>query len=299
MCAVSTALPLRAQVPGAPTLAGYVQPRFQDTGDSAVFFLNRGRVGLEGFAAPWATYKMQVELRNLGLNGTLATVTATDLLVALHGGAWRAVAGQFKVPFSLEELTPLSTLELPDRSAIVTAQAPKRDVGVMAEWRPDGALLFQSGAFNGEGPNHASNPDKKMSYVVRVVATPTHGLDLGGAVATYPDSTWWDVQVGYRRGPWSARAEFLRRELLRPADHSLGWYAQAARLLPRNRVQLIVRVEQYDPSAAARAETGYTGGAQYLFRGDNLKLQASYTAYGGAGAGRARNPFIGQLQVRF
>lgn len=220
-----------------------MQPRFADVGDSAVFFLNRARVGIEGSAAAWATYKVQVEVRNLGMNGTLATVTGTDLFVAL-----------------------------PDRSLIVLTQAPKRDVGFMAEWRRPGVVLVQGGVFNGEGPNHASNPD----------------------------STWWDAQTAYRRGPLSGRAEYLRRERARPADHSDGWYAQAAYLLPTNRVQLVARVEQYDPSAAAGGqETGYTAGAQYLLRGDDLKLQASYTAYSGAGSEVTNNPLIVQLQVRW
>ncbi len=291
-----------AQAAASPTpkIAGYLQPRLQAAGDSAVFFLNRARVGLEGVAAPWATYKLQVEIRNLGVNGTPATVAGTDLFIALHQGAWRAVAGQFKVPFSLEELAPLSTLELPDRSLIVLTQAPKRDLGVMAEWRGTGAFFVQGGVFNGEGPNRAANPDKRMSYVARLVATPAHGLDVGGAVATYPDSTWWDVQAAFRRGSWSGRAEYLRRDRVRPADHSDGWYVQAARLLPRHRVQLIGRVEQYDPSAAARGrETGYTAGAQYLFKGDDLKLQVSYTAYAGTGAAIGHDPLIVQLQVRW
>jgi hypothetical protein len=282
----------------APRLAGYLQPRFQALGDSAVFFLNRARVGLEGDATPWASYKLQVEARNLGLNGTPATVAGTDLFVALHHGAWRAVAGQFKLPFSLEELTPLSTLELPDRSLIVLTQAPKRDVGVMAEWRRP-AILAQGGVFNGEGPNHASNPDKRMSYVARLVATPAPGFDVGGAVATYPDSTWWDVQAAYRRGAWRGRAEFLRRERFTPADHTVGWYAQAAHRIARNRLELVARVEQYEPNAAGGAETGYTGGAQCLFQGDDLKLQASYTAYGGGSTAVTHNPLIVQLQARW
>jgi len=45
------------------------------------------RLAAQGDVTPWASYRAQVELRNLGTNGTLATVTATDLYVALKGGA--------------------------------------------------------------------------------------------------------------------------------------------------------------------------------------------------------------------
>lgn len=297
---IVAARPLPGQDP--PKVGGYVQARFGDTGDSAVFTLNRARVGVDGTAAPWVTYKLQVELRNLGTAATPAAVAATDLFVAVRHAEWGVVAGQFKVPFSLEEYLSLSVLELPERTRIVTAQVPRRDVGAAVEWRPGRALLLQGGVFNGEGANRASNADRKMSYAARLVATPVAGLDVGGAAVTYPDSTWWGIQAAYRRAAWSGRAEFLRRERLGAgaADHSTGWYAQAAYRVRRNRLQLVGRVEQYDPSTATDGrETGYTAGAQYLVRGDDAKLQASYTAYDGTGIAVPRNPFIIQLQVRF
>src|SRR2546421_10351621 len=78
---------LAAQTPApvstTPKLTGYVQARFQSIGDSAVFFLRRVRVGAQGNLTPWASYKVQAELRTGGTGTTAATLAATDLYVAL------------------------------------------------------------------------------------------------------------------------------------------------------------------------------------------------------------------------
>src|SRR5207247_1410215 len=68
-----------ASFPTTPKLTGYVQARFQAIGDSAGFFLRRVRFGAQGNLAPWASYKVQGELRSGGTGATAATVAATDL----------------------------------------------------------------------------------------------------------------------------------------------------------------------------------------------------------------------------
>src|SRR6184192_2233361 len=64
------ATPALAQSPApvstTPRLTGYVQARFQSIGDSAVFFLRRVRLGAQGNLAPWASYRVQGELRSGG-----------------------------------------------------------------------------------------------------------------------------------------------------------------------------------------------------------------------------------------
>ncbi len=283
-----------------PKVTGYLQPRFESVGDSALFFLRRVRLAAQGDVTPWASYRAQVELRNLGTNGTVATVTGTDLYVALKGGAWSGLVGQYKVPFALEALLGSSTLELADRSIIVGDLAPNRDIGASVEWHPHRVLGLRIGAFNGEGPNHAANPDRKLLAVGRVVLTPAAGIELGGAAAAYRDSTWLDADVYLRRGAWTLRSEYLRRKAFAPRARREGWYLLGAYRLPRQPVQLVGRVEQVDSSAAPGDRvTGYTGGAQYLFRGDDLKLQASYGSFVEQGPAVSNNRFVVQMQVRW
>lgn len=284
----------------APQVTGYLQPRFESVGDSALFLLRRVRVAVQGNVTPWASYRAQVELRNLGTNGTPATVTGTDLYVALRGGAWSGLVGQFKVPFALEALLGSSTLELADRSIIVGDFAPNRDIGASAEWHPHRLVSLRLGVFNGEGPNHASNPDRRLLAVGRAVLTAAAGVELGGALAAYRDSTWVDVDAYLHRGAWTLRSEYLHRQVFAPRDRREGWYALGAYRLSHHPVQIVGRVEQVDSSAAGGDRlTGYTAGAQYLFRGDDLKLQASYGVFVEQGPAVSNNRFVLQMQVRW
>ena len=284
----------------APKVTGYIQPRFESVGDSTLFFLRRVRVAVQGDITPWASYRVQVELRNLGTTGAPATVAGTDLYVALQSAHWGGLVGQFKIPFSLEALLGSSILELADRSIVVGDLAPNRDIGAAAEWRPHRVLSMRVGVFNGEGPNHASNPDRKMLVVGRAVLAPSTGVELGGAAAGYPDSTWIDADVYARRGAWTLRSEYLRRNAFSAHDRLEGWYALGAYRLPHEPVQVVGRVEQIDSTRVRRDRvTGYTAGAQYLFKGDDFKLQASYAVFVEQTKGVSNNRVIVQMQVRW
>ena len=67
------------------------------------------------------------------------------------------------------------------------------------------------------------------------------------------------------------------------------------------RLQLVGRVQQFDPSNRAGADrlTGYTGGIQYFFAGDDLKLQVELTAFAEQSPAIANNRVIVQMQARF
>src|SRR2546427_4131307 len=96
--------PLDAQAPESFSrslkVTGYLQPRFQVVGDSAVFFLRRARVAVEGSVTPWASYRAQIEMRTIGAPPTPPasplTLSATDLFLKLSHGRWGATVGQFR-----------------------------------------------------------------------------------------------------------------------------------------------------------------------------------------------------------
>jgi Phosphate-selective porin O and P len=294
--------PLAAQyaTPGPPRFAGYAQVRFQSIGDSALFLLRRARIGAQGTLTPWATFKVQAELRSGGTGATAATVTATDLYVALTHGTWSGAVGQFKTPFSREFILGSTVLELADRPLVVDALVPNRDVGMMAQWERAGHITLQGGIFNGEGINRARNTDNRMLYVGRLVVTPIKGVDVGGAVAAGSDSTRVDAELSARRGDWTLRAEYLQRHRDAPADEARGWFALAAYTVRPQQLQVVGRAEQFDPSSApGDRTTAYTGGLQYFFRGDDLKLLASYGVFIEQGPSVSNNRFIVQLQARW
>ena len=60
------------------------------------------------------------------------------------------------------------------------------------------------------------------------------------------------------------------------------------------------RVEQIDATRVRRDRvTGYTAGAQYLFKGDDFKVQASYGVFIEEGAAVSNNRLIVQMQARW
>src|SRR3989442_9062056 len=303
--AASTAA--QAQTPAAvsttPRLTGYLQPRFQTVGDSASFFLRRARFAVEGAITAWASYRAQVEMRTIGAAATPAasplTLSATDLFIRLTHGRWGGTVGQFRVPFSLESLLSSTTLETTERSRIVNAA--KRDIGVQAEWRIPDRLTLQGAVVNGEGPNRAANPDNRMAYFARAVVTPVKGLDLGGAFEGYTDSTSIDVQALYRTARGTARAEYIRARNRASNVHTVGWYALAAYNVVPQRVQVVGRVQQFDPNDQVAIErcTGYLLRLQYFMRGDNFKLMADYEVFREQVVQLKNNRGIVQLQVRW
>src|SRR5467141_1192698 len=284
-------------------VAGYLQPRFQATGDSAVFFLRRARIAVEGNITPWASYRAQVEMRTIGAPATPPTspltLSATDLWVRMSYPRWTGTVGQFRVPFSLESLLSSTTLETSERSRIVLAA--KRDIGAQAEWRLPDRLLVQAAVVNGEGPNRATNPDNRMAYYVRAVVTPVKGLDVGGAFEGYSDSTGVDGQVIYKGKRWSARAEYIRERNRRTDVRTTGWYALATFRATPQRVQLIGRVQQFDPSNQITTDrsTGYLLGVQYFIRGDDFKLLCDYEVFREQSVQLKNNRGVIQMQVRW
>jgi phosphate-selective porin OprO and OprP len=304
-----TALRLPAQAPApfstTPKITGYLQPRFQTLGDTASFLLRRARFAVEGNITPWASYRAQVEMRTLGAAPTPPasplTLSATDLFIRLTHRRWGGTVGQFRVPFALESLLGSTTLETSERSRIVNAA--KRDIGVQADWTLAGRLTLQAALVDGEGPNRttSTNPDNRMAYFARAVVTPVKGLDVGGAFEGYNDSTGANVQGVYRAARWTARAEYIDEHNRRTQVHTRGWYGLAGYYAIPQRVELVGRVEQFDPSnlVATDRSTGYLIGLQYFMGGDNFKILADYEVFREQVVQVSNNRGVVQMQVRW
>jgi phosphate-selective porin len=67
--------------------------------------------------------------------------------------AFEVRAGQFKLPFSLDENTPLTTLDFIYRSRAARQLAPGRDPGVMAHGQLRGGIRYEAGWFSKDGKN--------------------------------------------------------------------------------------------------------------------------------------------------
>lgn len=86
-------------------------------------------------------------------------------------------AGQFKIPFSTEGLTPSGQLDFVERTKIVQTFANSRDIGITFHgkfryWE------WQAGEFNGNGQNATDNNGMK-DFVARVLIKPVHNVSFG------------------------------------------------------------------------------------------------------------------------
>ena len=161
--------------------------------------------------------------------------------------------------------------------------------------------MLQGAVVDGEGPNRASNPDNRMAYLARAVVTALKGLDIGGAFEGYSDSTGIDAQGMYRSPRFTARAEYVREHNRRTDVHTSGWYVFAAYTAVPQRVQLLSRIEQLDPSdrIATDRSTGYLVGLQYFVRGDDFKVMTDYEVFREQVVQLRNDRAVVQVQVRW
>ena len=283
-------------------ISGYVQPRLQAIGDSAGFQLRRARIAVEGNVTPWARVRLQVEFRTwvTPAAGTSPAAQATDLYVALSQRRWTGTFGQFRVPLWRENLISSTVLELPDRTLGSDQLAPFRDIGAMVGWT-DGRLAIAAAVTNGEGANVAKNTNNKLMYAERGTVAVGGGVDLGVAAEEKTDTSRWTADGEWKRGRFLSRAGFLRLHRRVGATNATAWYGLVGWTVRPEHLQLIARLESYDPSDAATGDRtlAYVGGAQVFLKGDDLKLQLSYGVYDEQGPAVKNNRAIAQLQARF
>lgn len=302
VCVIPSFHCLLAQTPQSPIrVFGYVQPRFQSIGDSAGFLLRRARLGVEGNITPWARFRIQADFRTwvTPTAGSSPAVQATDLYIQLYHRALTATIGQYKVPFLYENMISSSAFELSDRTLAADDIAPFRDIGATVAWT-QGRVSLTGAVMNGEGANTADNPDKRMMYVERAALAPVRGLVFAAAALEKSDTTRWTADGELKRGALLARAAYLRLHR-NGGDNTAGWYGLVGWMARPDRLQLLARAESYDPSdvTGGDASTAFTAAAQVLFKGDDLKLQASYGIYNEQSVELKNNRFVVQMQARF
>src|SRR2546423_15606423 len=89
---------LAAQGQTSVKFDGYLQPRSEMVSDSAVFYLRRARVGLQGQASSWADYRLLTEWRSGSGGGSPLSVVEAD--GQLTEKPWAFVLGKITTRFS-------------------------------------------------------------------------------------------------------------------------------------------------------------------------------------------------------
>jgi phosphate-selective porin len=289
-------------------LGGYVQTRYLSTaGTKNSLDLRRARLQIGGNLADDISYKIQADF--------VRSPVLLDARVDFTHFQWaKLTIGQFKVPFSQENLTSSSALLSVDRSLVVNSFSPGRDtgnngrdIGFQIEGnivRCDGRPLFDYsvGLFNGAGINKKDDNHRK-DPVVRLVAHLTRDLWVGGDYyygwtgASQTPKERAAGEFAYTRAAWSVRGEYIwGRD---GAVHKRGSYTQFAyRFKPQ--WEGVFKFEDFDSNvhtAKNESRTYITGLNWYL--SNWVKFQVNYGAGDETARPRLNHTFQTQLQFQF
>src|SRR5579862_5171912 len=281
-------------------LSGYTQVRYQNyqqSGKNSEFDIRRARLDFQGdFSSKWI-YRLLIDF--VGATGATGTAPTGGALVSptlLDGfisykpfDFLKITAGQFTIPFSLENLTQDRALESIDRSQVVTALVARkgdasnglvdsignqngRDIGIQLS----GSLIRSRGGYfadyylallNGAGINTLDNNQSK-DIDARIVIHPTGFLDLGGSYYNgfdrFTSSTSksqnrirWGTEAVLNLSQLSVKSEYIRGEEgnANPIVHE-GWYIQGSYFFWPKHLQGVFRYDVYNADLAKAKTNG-------------------------------------------
>lgn len=286
-------------------LSGYIQGRevYQDNvGLTAT--LNRARLAAAGTVLGDVSWRIQGEFRTGSVGTGKASVALQDAYVRWAHQGLGIQVGQFKTPFTREFITSLPEVETADRSTVVDSLAPKRDIGLMADYALGGRALVSAGIFNGEGQNITANTDSSTLGVARVAFRPLPYLLLGLNAASYfGDSTRYGADASVE-SPWIIlRAEYIgqHRNVLAIEDDR-GWYALVAAPL-RPWLQPVLKYEWFDRAGIAPTEVlenrALTAAVNLFPWGRATRFTLEYVSREVGEPGVRKNLALAQAQVVF
>lgn len=269
-------------------LSGYAQVRFQSREDKTDGFdIRRARLTLKGQLGKRMSFKIQNEFGGSGhklLDAELAYEVTGFLTM---------YAGQFTLPFSLENLTSSTRLATINRSQVVEALTARsrdvlgnqsgRDIGMTFNVK-SGFSDLTVGIFNGSGINRSdTNQDKDVSG--RLVFHPFESLGVGGSYYTGRMTPAGEAAAADRKRigaeiSWEMRGAVLNAEYIRGRDGTTeksGWYVQAVYGILPDRLSAVMKwdvldadLDQTDTSASVM-----TAGLSVALN-ERSKLQLNY-----------------------
>jgi phosphate-selective porin len=297
-----------AQVPATATsspvkLSGYIQARetYQE-GIGLTSTINRARLAASGSATGNISWRIQGEFRTGNVGTGKASVSLQDAYVRWAKDRLGVQVGQFKTPFTREFITSLAELETADRSTVVDSLAPKRDIGVMADYALGGRGTVTVGVFNGEGQNVTANRDSSALGVARVAMRPLPFLLLGTNVARYfRDSTRYGADASLE-SPWVIlRGEYVGQHHDQVAGDDKGWYALAAAPV-RPWAEPVLKYEWFNRPTVPRnagKNRAWTAGVNLFPWGKATRLTLEYVSRSVGEPGIRKSQALAQAQVIF
>ncbi len=208
-------------------------------------------------------------------------MSLTDAYIRWSRQAFGVQVGQFKTPFTREYLASIADIESLDRSTVVDSLAPKRDIGIMADYQFGKYLNLTAGAFNGDGQNVTTNRDSSVLGVTRMTVRPIPELSISGNLAAYfGDSLRYGADVSFENKVIVARGEYVgqSRDSLGGKD-DWGWFALGGvRVKPT--VQLVGKYEWFkrDQINVQQRNRAWSAGVNWYVVTSVVRLSAFYVS---------------------
>ena len=288
-------------------LSGYTQFLYNyfDKGVDS-FSIPRARLTLSGGLVKNVKFKIQID----GVKSPALIDAMLDVQIKSYLGLR---VGQYYVPFSLENTTSDSDLDVINRAQVVNSLAPGRDIG--AQGRDIGAMLmgkysifeYYAGVFNGAGINRLdTNKNKDVS--ARVIVRPIKNLAVGGslyggrysatqgAVAVTRNKA--GLEAVYTTGALCFKGEFIDAKDDRTSKS--GWYVQGSYDFLPKKIQAVARWDTFDPNRDLgdnRLDTLLVGGTWFIW--EKTKLMLNYSVFRTEGQGTTNQSLAVQFQAAF
>jgi len=299
-------------------VSGYTQLRYRNAADiNDTFDIRRARLDFKGDVTERFDYRLQADFAG-------SSAKLLDASIGYKVNPYlKLTAGQFKIPFSQENLISSPKLETINRSQIVEALVARgtdvignhngRDIGIQASGsilpKEDYYLLdYAGGIFNGSGIN-TSDTNEQKDLVGRLVFHPLKDWSLGtsyyagkytltSAPARKDDRDRIGAEFAYVKEPLSLKGEYIQGD--DGATHKDGWYLQAGYFFIPKKLQGVFKFDTYDPNTRlSKNETDvYTLGANWFFNKWAF-LQVNYELKDERGGEVKNNALIGQLTLLF
>jgi phosphate-selective porin OprO and OprP len=280
--------------------SGYTQLRYvqmEEKGKRSGFDIRRARLDIKGSISPYFSYRLQTEFADKPkiLDAT-GEIKLSDYFVI--------TAGQFKVPFSMENLASSNKLEMIDRSQVVEAMVARgkdvignqngRDIGIQV----GGGFLKKNGiplieyrlaVFNGSGINIADTANSAKDIVGRLILNPVKGLSFGGGYyggygkarqanvnGVHQTRDRFGFEASYALSRFSMKGEYIYGND-KDIDRK-GWYLQAGYFVIPQKLQLLAKYDLFDLNTKIPNTTSisYVFGGNYNFNNWS-RIQVFYT----------------------
>lgn len=273
-----------------------VDARFDES--DRVYF-RRARVNVQGGFAEHFDFKVEAEVGGNTL-GPSSNLRAQGTDVYVHWKRYPAAQvrfGQFKTPYSFEQIYADTMIATPERALGIDRLALGRQIGVqlmgdLAEKR----VSYAIGAFNGNGVNTSNNDDDGFLVAARLAATLQERGKLKWTAgvngyrsedrnaAAPPEAGLANNTFTGTRHAWGADTQLVTDRLEVVTEYLRAEYDPAAATardlstfyvlggwLFTPKWQGVLRYETYD--GLTSSTNAWTGGANYFLKGHDLKLQ--------------------------